>query len=169
VWQDQIPRAKFPRPQNRSPQSSPGHPEWGLRSLGGGLRSWLAVRLTCTPALYLTAPPLLRLAASVPGTRAPRGVPRRGLWREADIASSGTGSERAKVASVAAGKPPASRRPRSLKGARERTQEGDLREARGSGARWRGRPCRGRRPGTPRNPSPGRAARRKARGSPTRT
>src|SRR4030042_4365166 len=33
-----------------------------LRSLGGGLRSWLAVRGTCTAAL-LTAPPLLRLAA----------------------------------------------------------------------------------------------------------
>ena len=35
-----------------------------------------------------------------------RGVPRSGLWSEADIASSGTGSERAKVASVAAEKPP---------------------------------------------------------------
>src|SRR3990172_11482833 len=34
-----------------------------LRSLGGGLRSWLAVRGTCTRALNLTAPPLLRLAA----------------------------------------------------------------------------------------------------------
>src|SRR3990170_2006382 len=34
-----------------------------LRSLGGGLRSWLAVRGTCTAALNLTAPPLLRLAA----------------------------------------------------------------------------------------------------------
>src|SRR3990170_4506358 len=34
-----------------------------LRSLGGGLRSWLAVLGTCTAALNLTAPPLLRLAA----------------------------------------------------------------------------------------------------------
>jgi hypothetical protein len=28
-----------------------------LRSLGGGLRSWLGVRCTSTPALNLTAPP----------------------------------------------------------------------------------------------------------------
>jgi len=40
--------------------------------------------------------------------RAQRGVPRSGLWSEGEIASSGTGSERAKIASVAAGKPPAS-------------------------------------------------------------
>src|SRR3972149_5346179 len=40
------------------------------RSLGGGLRSWLAVRETRTAALNLTAPPLLRLAA--PATGDPR-------------------------------------------------------------------------------------------------
>src|SRR3989304_1862443 len=40
-----------------------------LRSLGGGLRSWLAVRGTCTAALNLTAPPLLRLAALFPHLR----------------------------------------------------------------------------------------------------
>jgi hypothetical protein len=34
-----------------------------LRSLGGGLRSWLGVRCIRTPALNLTAPLLLRLAA----------------------------------------------------------------------------------------------------------
>ncbi|MDH3237376.1 MAG: prepilin-type N-terminal cleavage/methylation domain-containing protein [Deltaproteobacteria bacterium] len=39
---------------------------------------------------------------------AQRGVPRSGLWSEAEIASSGTGSERAEVASVAERKPPAS-------------------------------------------------------------
>src|SRR4030066_2560794 len=43
-----------------------------------------------------------------------RGVPRSGLWSEEGIASSGTGSERAQVASVAEGKPPASRSPRPL-------------------------------------------------------
>jgi len=37
-----------------------------------------------------------------------RGVPRSGLWSEEEIASSGTGSERAQVASVAKRKPPAS-------------------------------------------------------------
>ena len=40
-----------------------------------------------------------------------RGVPRSGLWSEEKIASSGTGSERTKVASVAEGKPPASQGP----------------------------------------------------------
>src|SRR3990170_1791444 len=29
----------------------------GLRSLGGGFRSWLAVRYTCAAALNLTSPP----------------------------------------------------------------------------------------------------------------
>ena len=41
-----------------------------------------------------------------------RGVPRSGLWSEGEIASSGIGSERSKVASVAEGKPPASQGPR---------------------------------------------------------
>src|SRR3970282_2292778 len=45
-------------------------PRRSLRSLGGGLRSWLAVRWTRTAALNLTAPPLLRLAA--PATGCPR-------------------------------------------------------------------------------------------------
>jgi len=68
-------------PEDRSVTSIPGHPESGrtLRSLGGGLRSWLAVRGTCTAALNLTAPPLLRLAA--PATGDPRrcgGLPEAG-------------------------------------------------------------------------------------------
>ncbi|MGB3400246.1 MAG: hypothetical protein WBA34_08770, partial [Candidatus Deferrimicrobiaceae bacterium] len=50
-----------------------------------------------------------RLKAPVPpGDGAQRGVPRGGLWSEEEIASSGTGSERAKIASVAVRKPPAS-------------------------------------------------------------
>ena len=36
-----------------------------------------------------------------------RGVPQSGLWSEEEIASSGTGSERAKVASVAVAEAPA--------------------------------------------------------------
>jgi hypothetical protein len=40
-----------------------------------------------------------------------RGVPRSGLWSEEEIAWSGTGSERAKVASVASGNSPASQGP----------------------------------------------------------
>ena len=40
-----------------------------------------------------------------------RGVPQSGLWSEEEVASSGTGSERAKVASVAEGKTPASQGP----------------------------------------------------------
>src|SRR3990172_3069582 len=48
-----------------------------LRSLGGGLRSWLAVRGTCTAALNLTAPPLLRLAAPGTGDPGSRGIPLR--------------------------------------------------------------------------------------------
>ena len=43
-----------------------------------------------------------------------RGVPQSGLWSEEAIASSGTGSERAEVASVALGNPPASQGPRGL-------------------------------------------------------
>jgi len=40
-----------------------------------------------------------------------RGVPRSGLWSEGEIASSGTGSERAQVASVAEGNPLRARGP----------------------------------------------------------
>jgi len=40
-----------------------------------------------------------------------RGVPQSGLWSEEAIASSGTGSERAEVASVALGNPPRARVP----------------------------------------------------------
>lgn len=43
-----------------------------------------------------------------------RVVPRSGLWSEVLNLASGTGSERAEVASVAEGKPSASRSPRSL-------------------------------------------------------
>jgi len=38
-----------------------------------------------------------------------RGVPRSGLWSESSDFASGTGSERAKVASVAEGNPPRAR------------------------------------------------------------
>ena len=48
-----------------------------------------------------------------------RGVPRSGLWSEERFTSSGIGSERAKVASVAEGKPPASRGPPVIGGAAE--------------------------------------------------
>src|SRR3990172_10787410 len=41
-----------------------------------------------------------------------RGVPQSGLWSEGEVASSGTGSERAKVASVAVAEAPASQGPR---------------------------------------------------------
>src|SRR3972149_5239837 len=83
-----------------------------LRSLGGGLRSWLAVRETRTAALNLTAPPLLRLAA--PATGDPRrcgGVDEaacgaRKESRRAEPAASGR-----KVASVAEGTPPRARVP----------------------------------------------------------
>jgi hypothetical protein len=37
-----------------------------------------------------------------------RGVPQSGLWSEEEVASSGTGSERAMVASVAVAESPAS-------------------------------------------------------------
>src|SRR3970282_2659710 len=83
-----------------------------LRSLGGGLRSWLAVRWTSTAALNLTAPPLLRLAA--PATGGPRrcgGVDEaacgaRKKSRRAEPAASGR-----TVASVAEGTPPRARGP----------------------------------------------------------
>jgi hypothetical protein len=42
---------------HRGPLGLPQASVIGLRSLGGGLRSWLGVRCTRTPALYLTAPP----------------------------------------------------------------------------------------------------------------
>ena len=35
----------------------------GCDASEGGLRSWLAVRLTCTAALYLTAPPSCGVSA----------------------------------------------------------------------------------------------------------
>jgi hypothetical protein len=37
---------------------------------------------------------------NVPGDGAQRGIPQSGLWSEAELASSGTGSERAKIASA---------------------------------------------------------------------
>jgi len=43
-----------------------------------------------------------------------RGVPQSGLWSEEELASSGTGSERAKVASVAGAEGP--RKPVSQNG-----------------------------------------------------
>ena len=49
----------FPRPLRRNRPCAEGDDR--LRRLGGGLRSWLAVRCTRTSALNLTAPPLLRL------------------------------------------------------------------------------------------------------------
>ena len=92
----------------------------GFRSLGGGLRSWLAVRYTCTPALYLTAPLLLRLLLPVPGplgyaggsterrVERERRIPAKwGSFRRVEPAASGR-----KVARVAPGKPPASLGPR---------------------------------------------------------
>ena len=53
-----------------------------LRCLGGGLRSWLAVRCTRTPALYLTSPPSCGCCADNRGPGAMRGVTRSGLWSE---------------------------------------------------------------------------------------
>ena len=44
-----------------------------LRGLGGGLRSWLAVRSTCTAALYLTVPPSCGRYAGEQGPQAMRG------------------------------------------------------------------------------------------------
>ncbi|MGB3399954.1 MAG: hypothetical protein WBA34_07260, partial [Candidatus Deferrimicrobiaceae bacterium] len=93
--------------RNSSERSQPS-----LRSLGGGLRSWLAVRETRTAALNLTAPPLLRLAA--PATGDPRrcwGVDEaacgaRRKSRRAEPAASGR-----KVASVAEGTLPRARCP----------------------------------------------------------
>jgi len=59
----------------------PGHRAPGrLRCLGGGLRSWLAVRSTCTSALYLTAPLLLRLLRRQPGTRGDAGEGREAAY-----------------------------------------------------------------------------------------
>ena len=60
----------------------------------------------------LTTPPILRLVRPIRGPGAMRGGPQSGLWSEEAIASSGTGSERAEVASVALGNPPASQGPR---------------------------------------------------------
>jgi hypothetical protein len=55
----------------------------GFRSLGGGLRSWLAVRCTCTAALNLTAPSLLRLLRRQLGILGDAGGgPRSGVWSE---------------------------------------------------------------------------------------
>jgi hypothetical protein len=66
----------IPRPADRTPGVGPPSPctpcsktATGFRILGGGLRSWLGVRCTCTPALNLTAPLLLRLLHRQPGTR----------------------------------------------------------------------------------------------------
>ena len=47
-----------------------------------------------------------------PGTLAMRGGRRGGLWSEEEIASSGTGSERAQVRERSRGDPSASQRPR---------------------------------------------------------
>jgi len=59
-----------------------------LRSLGGGLRSWLAVRSTCTAALYLTAPPSCGCYAGNQGTEAMRGEStRRPVERGTGIAA----------------------------------------------------------------------------------
>jgi hypothetical protein len=52
-------------------------------------------------ALYLTAPPSCGCCALYLGPEAMRGVPQSALWSEFLVLASGTGSERAKVASVA--------------------------------------------------------------------
>jgi hypothetical protein len=65
----------------------------------------------CPPPWKLSGPFRKYGIASAYGSRcqgAQRGVPRSGLWSEIPDFSSGTGSERVKVASVAERKPPAS-------------------------------------------------------------
>jgi len=82
-----------------------------LRCLGGGLRSWLAVRWTCTAALNLTAPPILRLLRLVPGTRGDAGGSTKRPVERGSVCVERNGSEQAEVASVAEWKPPASQGP----------------------------------------------------------
>src|SRR3990172_12203737 len=73
-----VPAHSLHRPPRRPPPHRLGPPpECRLRSLGGGLRSWLAVRETRTAALNLTAPPLLRLAAPATGGARNRAYERR--------------------------------------------------------------------------------------------
>ena len=57
-------------------------------------------------ALYLTAPPSCGCCALYLGPEAMRGVPQSALWSEFLVLASGTGSERAKVASVAGAEAP---------------------------------------------------------------
>jgi hypothetical protein len=102
------------RPVHRAPKGfrSLPHPQRHTAApgdfVGGGLRSWLAVRCTRT-----ATPPSCGCSALYRGPRLKRGVPRSGLcseeWespRSGVQYASGTGSERAKVASVAERNPP---------------------------------------------------------------
>ncbi|MGB3097565.1 MAG: hypothetical protein WBB46_12645 [Candidatus Deferrimicrobiaceae bacterium] len=90
--------------------------------VGGGLRSWLAVRWTRTAALYLTAPPSCGCSALYRGPKAQRGVPRSGLWSEEWESprsgvryASGTGSERAQGRERSGVESPASQGPFSIR------------------------------------------------------
>ena len=77
-----------------------------LRRLGGGLRSWLAVRFTRTAALYFTSPTLLRLLRRQPGTQGEAGGSTKRPVERGCESGERNGSERVKVASVAEGNPP---------------------------------------------------------------
>jgi hypothetical protein len=87
---------------HRGPLGFPQASGIGLRSLGGGLRSWLGARWTCAPALYLTAPPSCGRFALYRETQgdaggflaaaceARNGIPaRRGPFKRAEPAASG--------------------------------------------------------------------------------
>ncbi len=109
-------------PQTGSGLTSQPPPSAAVSRCSGGLRrrgTPFVARRGMNPrtaALNLTAPPSCGCYAPYRGPKAQRGVPRSGLWSEEWESprsgvryASGTGSERAKVASVAEGNPPLAR------------------------------------------------------------
>jgi hypothetical protein len=93
----------------------------GLRSLGGGLRSWLAVRCTSTAALYLTAPPSCGCFALDRGHKAMREVSAQRPMERGGNFIERNGSERAQGRERSGAEAP--REPVSFRGRKQTPRE----------------------------------------------